>query len=53
MSVSGESHPYAPSEGGTAPRNLIYFPVIHTSVDLGALATRVQTTTSATFGTDA
>lgn len=53
MAICGESHPDVPSGDGKTIRYLIYFQVVHSSVDLGALATRVQTATSTTFGADA
>lgn len=53
MTMSGESRPGPRPGGETAPRTLIYCPVIHSVVDLGALGTPVQTATRTAFGADA
>jgi hypothetical protein len=53
MSARAGERPRASLEVGAESRTLIYCPVIHSVVDLGALGTPVQTATRTAYGADA
>lgn len=52
MTIHGEVHSGARPGGASSSRSLIYCPVIHSVIDLGALGAPVQTATRSAFGAD-